>query len=66
MPNLPVLRDAALELDARVALLTFKRDDKRNALTGTALVDDICAVLEWANATPEVSVLILTGAGSAF
>jgi len=66
MSNPPTLQDAALELGARVAVLTFKRDDKRNALTGTALVDDICATLEWANATPEVSALILTGAGSAF
>jgi enoyl-CoA hydratase/carnithine racemase len=64
--RIPELKDAALELEARVAVLTLKRDDKRNALTGTALVDDICAALEWATATPEVSVLILTGAGAAF
>ena len=62
----PVLKDAALELDQRVAVLTFKRDDMRNALTGTSLVDDICATLEWTTACQEVSVLILTGAGSAF
>ena len=66
MSNLPLLKDAALELEGRVAVLTFKRDDMRNALTGTALVDDICATLEWANANQDVSVLILTGAGSAF
>lgn len=66
MSDLPTLKDAALEFEARVAVLRFERDDKRNALTGTALVDDICATLEWATATPEVSVLILTGAGSAF
>jgi enoyl-CoA hydratase/carnithine racemase len=66
MSSLPLLKDATLEFDARVALLRFERDDKRNALTGTALADDICATLEWANATPEVSVLILTGAGTAF
>ncbi len=62
----PGLKDASLELDGRVAVLTFQRDDMRNALTGTALVDDICATLEWANASPEVSVLILAGAGAAF
>lgn len=66
MSTLPALKDATLELEGRVAVLTFQRDDKRNALTGTALVDDICATLEWANANAEVSVLILTGAGSAF
>ena len=66
MSSLPTLKDAALELDGRVAVLTFKRDDMRNALTGTALVDDICATLAWANAAMEVSVLVLTGAGAAF
>jgi enoyl-CoA hydratase/carnithine racemase len=66
MSTLPTLRDAELKLEGRVAVLTFKRDDMRNALTGTGLVDDICATLEWADASPDVSVLILTGAGSAF
>jgi len=64
--QLPALKDATLELEARVAVLTLNRDDVRNALTCTALVDDICAALEWANSSPEVSVLILTGAGAAF
>lgn len=66
MSEVPALKDAALALDGRVAVLTFQRDDMRNALTGTNLVDDICATLEWINAGVEVSVLILTGAGSAF
>lgn len=66
MSSLPMLKDAALEVEGRVAVLTFKRDDMRNALTGTALVDDICATLERVNANQDVSVLILTGAGSAF
>ena len=66
MTDRPALTDARLELDGRVAVLTLNRDDVRNALTGTALVDDICAVLTWADASPEVSVLILTGAGATF
>jgi len=60
------LKDALLDVDGRVAVLTFRRDDMRNALTGTALVDDICATLEWTNTTAEISVLVLTGDGSAF
>jgi len=60
------LKDASLDVDGRVAVLTFRRDDMRNALTGTALVDDICATLEWTNTTAEISVLVLTGDGSAF
>ncbi len=64
--SLPALKDAALAQDGRIAVLTLQRDDVRNALTGTALVDDICATLEWADACEDLSVLILTGAGSAF
>ena len=66
MSTIPTLKDAALEVEGRIAVLTFKRDDMRNALTGTALVDDICATLEWANAAMEISALIMTGAGAAF
>lgn len=66
MTALPALKDAALEADGRIAQLTLNRDDVRNALTGTGLIDDICATLEWANANPEISVLILTGGGTAF
>jgi len=65
-PRLPELTDASLAIDGRIAVLTFQRHDVRNALTGTALVDDIVATVAWANLNPEVSVLILTGDGSAF
>ena len=62
----PELKDAALVIDGRVAVLTFKRDDVRNALTSTDLVNDIPNTLAWANANPEISVLVMTGEGSAF
>jgi enoyl-CoA hydratase/carnithine racemase len=62
----PTLHDATVELSEGVALLTFRRNDVRNALTGTALVDDILATLEWAEITPAVSVLVMTGEGAAF
>lgn len=62
----PQLTDSTLELDGRVALLTFQRDDVRNTLTGTELIADIVGALDWANRSEDVSVLILTGAGSAF
>lgn len=64
--SLPRLTDSTLEIDDRVALLTFNRDDVRNALTGTALVQDIVTAVEWANSSADASVLILTGAGKAF
>lgn len=66
MSDLPKTTDARLELSDRVAVLTLDRDDVRNALTGTTLIEDIVATAEWANASDEVSVLVITGAGAAF
>ncbi|WP_372982518.1 enoyl-CoA hydratase-related protein [Marinobacter sediminum] len=66
MTNLPKLTDALLTLDERVAVLTLNRNDLRNALTGSALIDDIVTTAEWVNQCDEVSVLVITGAGSAF
>nr|WP_245912671.1 enoyl-CoA hydratase-related protein [Marinobacterium halophilum] len=66
MANMPSLRDAWLNLEDRVAVLTLARDDLRNALTGTALIDDIVDTVEWANACSAVSVLVITGSGKAF
>ncbi|SEN25102.1 enoyl-CoA hydratase-related protein [Vreelandella aquamarina] len=64
--TLPELTDATLTLENRVATLTLNRHDVRNALTGTALVDDIVATAVWVNHSQDVSVLVITGAGSAF
>jgi len=66
MNKLPTLTDATLELENRVATLTFQRDDVRNALTGTSLIDDIVQTAAWVNLNRDVSVLIITGAGKAF
>jgi enoyl-CoA hydratase/carnithine racemase len=66
MSTLPALTDAKLELKDRVATLTFQRDDVRNALTGTALIDDIVDTANWVNRSDEVSVLIITGDGKGF
>ncbi len=66
MTTLPTLTDAGLTLEGRIATLTLNRDDVRNALTGTALIDDIVTAAEWVNRCDEVSVLLITGAGSAF
>jgi len=66
MKRLPTLTDASLTLENRVATLTFQRNDVRNALTGTALIEDIVQTAAWANLNREVSVLIITGDGKAF
>ncbi|MGC8119576.1 enoyl-CoA hydratase-related protein [Marinobacter sp. VGCF2001] len=62
----PQLTDALLTLENRVATLTLNRHDLRNALTGSHLIEDIVATAEWVNRCEEVSVLVITGAGSAF
>ena len=62
----PELTDALLSRNGRIATLTLNRDDVRNELTGTKLVDDICRTVDWVNADPGISVLVLTGAGRAF
>ncbi|MFD2189620.1 enoyl-CoA hydratase-related protein [Pistricoccus aurantiacus] len=64
--NLPDLADATLTLEERIATLTLDRHDLRNALTGTGLVEDIVQVAQWVNRCQDVSVLVITGAGSAF
>jgi len=66
MTNLPQLTDALLTLEDRVAVLTLNRHDLRNALTGSNLIDDIVTTAEWVNHCEDVSVLVITGAGSAF
>lgn len=66
MPYTPKLTDAELALEDRIAWLTLQRDDVRNALTGTALIDDIEVTARWVNRHEDVSVLNLTGAGRAF
>ena len=66
MADLPQLKDASLDVDGRIATITFKRDDVRNALTSSELVSDIPTALAWAQNNPEISVVIMTGEGSAF
>ena len=62
----PKLKDSSLEVKNRIAVLTMRRNDVRNTLTGTALIDDIVRTVQWVNNEPAVSVLIITGDGAAF
>ncbi len=59
-------KESSLTFDGGVAVLTLERNDVRNALTGTGLLDDIINTLDWVNANTDVSVLVLTGDGKAF
>jgi enoyl-CoA hydratase/carnithine racemase len=62
----PKLIDALLTVNNRVATLTLNRDDVRNELTGTKLIDDIERTVTWINTNETISALIITGAGKAF
>lgn len=64
--EVPKLKDSLLEVEGRIAVLTFQRNDVRNALTGTSLIDDILRTVSWANGEEALSVLIVTGDGAAF
>lgn len=66
MQKLPALVDSTLEIEGRVATLTLNRDDVRNEISGTSLVHEIASVVDWINASPEISAMVLTGAGRAF
>lgn len=64
--TIPTLTDCLLTLENNIALLTFNRHDVRNALTSTAIADDIVDTIDWVNTNKSVAVLVITGAGSAF
>ena len=44
----------------------FCRNDIRNALTGSSIINDIINTVEYINKNNTVSVLIITGEGKAF
>jgi enoyl-CoA hydratase/carnithine racemase len=66
MTLVPTLTDAVITRSGRVVTLTLNRDDVRNELTGTKLVEDIEKTVAWINADEDVAALIITGAGKAF
>ena len=66
MKQLANIKDCLLDVEGSVACLTLNRHDVRNALTGTAIVDDIVTVVDWINRSNEIAVLVITAAGTAF
>ena len=65
-PDAPAVAECTLELHGRAAMLAFDRHEVRNALTGTKILEDLLAVTTWINQSRAISVLVLTGNGSAF
>ncbi len=62
----PETKDSLLAVKNGVATLLFNRDDVRNILTGTHLVEDINQVCYWINRTPEICALVIGAKGKAF
>lgn len=54
------------EKDGRIVTLTLNRPDSRNAIASHSDCASFVEAVQAANADPEVSVVILTGAGQAF
>lgn len=66
MKNYPKLKDCNFELNERIGVLTLQRDDIRNVLTGSHIVDDIVQTVDWIKDNDSIAALILTGEGKAF
>ena len=65
MSTLPTFRHLSLKVKDQVAFIELARPDKANALNKT-LWFEIESVAVWANKTPEVRVLVLSGQGKHF
>ena len=61
-----ILKDSNFSVLNKIAILEFNRDDIRNALTGSNLINDIIETIEFINKNKNISVLIITGQGKAF
>ncbi len=62
----PKLKNSILKVNDKIVSLIFDRDDIRNALTGSDIIEDIEDTIHWINSNHNVSVLIITGNGKAF
>ena len=65
MPSSPTFTYLRYGVDEGVCTITFDRPEKRNALN-TALLDELDAALDRAEADPAVRVVLFRGAGTAF
>ena len=62
----PELVDINLSVQNDVAIATLNRDDVRNALTGTAIIQDIISLCDWINKNYAIGAMVITGSGKAF
>ena len=59
-------RNIRFELDGSIATLTFDQPETRNAISDADMIEEIVHALSSIPTRPEISVLIVTGAGKAF
>src|SRR5262249_20496445 len=57
--------DVLIQQQEKIAILTFNRPDKLNALSRDLLVDSIAALTRWSR-DPNVGTVVVTGTGRAF
>lgn len=55
-----------LDIRDRIATVTLNDPDRRNPVTGNKMIEGLLAAFDSVHRNPEVSVMILTGAGPAF
>ena len=63
---MPAFQDILLEIDSGIATLTFNLPDSRNPISGQKTVEEIEEACRLVQTDDSVSVMIVTGAGSAF
>ena len=64
--EMPKFEGTEVTLENAVVTATLNRDDMRNALTGTAIIEDLLALCDWVNRNHTVGATVITGAGKAF
>jgi len=62
----PKYREVIFEQQGNIAVLTLNRPDVRNAFTHQEMIDEIVGVCQRVQDTESISVLVVTGSGSAF
>ena len=55
-----------LDIKDRIATVTLNDPDRRNPITGKNMIEAMLDALDQVQRNPDISVMILTGAGSAF
>ena len=64
--EIPKFEDIEVTLENAVVTATLNRNDMRNALTGTAIIEDLLTLCDWINRNHAVGAMVITGAGKAF